>query len=54
LTNLVFPTPRPASNHDAGAAAARHPAEDLRQRGQLLIPADNNGTPHNRILAHAQ
>jgi hypothetical protein len=53
LTNPVFPTPRPASNHDT-AAAARHPAEDLRQRGQLLIPADNNGTPHNRILARAQ
>jgi hypothetical protein len=43
LTNLVFPTPRPASNHDAGAAAARYPAEDLRQLAGCWLVVSGSG-----------
>jgi hypothetical protein len=43
--------PRFAGDHNAGAATAGRPAEHLRQRGQFFIPADNDGTPHARIVA---
>ena len=45
--------PRLASDNNADPGPARRLAEDLRQRGQLPIPADNDGTPHNRIVARA-
>ena len=37
-----------AGDDGAGAATASRPAEDLCQCGQLLIPADKEGTPHAR------